>query len=790
VLALALLARLWQIDLTRFFNDQVAFLGSATAWIDSGRFPLSSGLTFAVGTTGAPIHHPPLVTWLLAGPALISRDPVWVSGCVAALDALAAPLVYLTARRLAGPGVALAGGCLYALNPTAIVYGRMIWNPDFVPFFAALALFGLVDFWARGRSWSLALSLLAAGCAAELHVVNAIFLPFWLIVAVLGWRKVRPLPLASGAGALLLTIAPYVYLQTQTRWQDAVNLLGYLGRPKAADFEALDQAAAQAGPATFSRLWPAADQVVAPFQYDGLTWLLIGLALLGLAAAAWRFPRGPRVLVAGWLLLPILGSLRHTGTVVPHYLFAMLPAVAVLQALGLAECGSALSRLARRGRLPGGPHRPDGQQPAASTPPFSRAADPHALETSAGQWRTALAPAAVGALLAALAVSYAGFLHRASTDTRQVEFGAPLRYSLAAAQAVRTHAAGLPLYLAVPALYDHTVPALAGREDQDWHWGKLVLVFPRTRAWYLAENDGVSHALLSRSFGPAAAEALNSVGQPDFSLFDVPANGQERVFTGPSFVPLRADLDGAIRLEGALPLNLAAGRASEVLLLWRILDASRVPGDLNEFAHLVDPAGAPVSAGRDLFDIREPWRDGDVVASSIDLDVTAGTPTGGYWLETGFYETFGQRQLGSPVRIGPLKVRGGGSQPAATSGAPLATLGEGQIALLTADWRGQDVALDWQALAKPAASYTVFVHVVDASGKLLAQWDGLPRGGSYPTTLWDAGETVRDVYHLDVAAAPGLRLEMGMYTQPDIRRLPVRQAGGDVSDEITVSPSL
>ncbi|MFI5268482.1 MAG: glycosyltransferase family 39 protein, partial [Chloroflexota bacterium] len=297
---MALAPRLWKIDLTRFFNDQVWFLGSATALLDNPHIPLSSGLTFAVGTTGDPVRHPPLVIVLLAAAALFNRDPVWVSGCVAAFDAIAVAFVYLIAKRITGrTWTGVAAGALYALSPTAIVFGRMIWNPDFVPVFAALGLLGLVDFWLSARSSSLAFSLFAIGCAVELHVVNAIFLVLWLGVAIAGRRKLRYRPLVVAGLVLIVTIAPYLYLQTQSGWSDMLGLLSYLGKPKTFDLDVLGTAALMAGPAMFGWLLPGANDAVVGYGSPILNGLLLGLELAGLLTIA-RPPRAARIIVGCW----------------------------------------------------------------------------------------------------------------------------------------------------------------------------------------------------------------------------------------------------------------------------------------------------------------------------------------------------------------------------------------------------------------------------------------------------------------------------------------------------------
>jgi hypothetical protein len=60
----------------------------------------------------------------------------------------------------------------------------------------------------------------------------------------------------------------------------------------------------------------------------------------------------------------------------------------------------------------------------------------------------------------------------------------------------------------------------------------------------------------------------------------------------------------------------------------------------------------------------------------------------------------------------------------------------------------------------------VFLHLLDAAGKLVAQTDGQPRAGDYPTSAWGAEDVVADPYRLDLPGdlRPGTyRLVTGMY---------------------------
>jgi len=96
---------------------------------------------------------------------------------------------------------------------------------------------------------------------------------------------------------------------------------------------------------------------------------------------------------------------------------------------------------------------------------------------------------------------------------------------------------------------------------------------------------------------------------------------------------------------------------------------------------------------------------------------------------------------------------------------------------------GQAVAvkLVWQARRQVNQEYKVFVHLLGADGRPVAQSDAVPVGWTRPTFGWQVGESVTDVHTLDLAPnlAPGVyRLVVGMY---DIagQRLSVA-SGGDV----------
>jgi hypothetical protein len=101
-----------------------------------------------------------------------------------------------------------------------------------------------------------------------------------------------------------------------------------------------------------------------------------------------------------------------------------------------------------------------------------------------------------------------------------------------------------------------------------------------------------------------------------------------------------------------------------------------------------------------------------------------------------------------------------------------------QIALL-----GYDVKIEtgqlhlttyWQALQPISIEYTIFVHLLDQEGSLIAQQDAQPQGGRYPTSVWDIGEIVVDETMLSLPAdAQPAQIAVGLYQLETLARLPL-----------------
>jgi MFS family permease len=93
------------------------------------------------------------------------------------------------------------------------------------------------------------------------------------------------------------------------------------------------------------------------------------------------------------------------------------------------------------------------------------------------------------------------------------------------------------------------------------------------------------------------------------------------------------------------------------------------------------------------------------------------------------------------------------------------------------------LTLYWRARAPMTVDYTVFLHVVDEAGKVVAQGDAPPVAGHYPTHWWDPGEVVADKHTIPLPEdlRPGdYRVLIGVYSPATGERLPRAGASGDI----------
>jgi hypothetical protein len=212
---------------------------------------------------------------------------------------------------------------------------------------------------------------------------------------------------------------------------------------------------------------------------------------------------------------------------------------------------------------------------------------------------------------------------------------------------------------------------------------------------------------------------------------------------------------------------------------------------------LVDLPGFPASFYYPTYR----WRAGEFYRDAYAFIVPADAPNGLYNLDLNWYiydlETRKpdydheyQLALGA-VRVGNISATGADITHAqnARVGDAITFLGWNTQPAPKSDAveiaRGQSLNLDlfWRADRAVAQPYTVFVHLVDASGRVVADADSPPSQGLFPTDRWTVGEIVRDRHALPVRvdlATGNYTIAIGMYLPATGARLPIDRANDTI----------
>jgi hypothetical protein len=231
------------------------------------------------------------------------------------------------------------------------------------------------------------------------------------------------------------------------------------------------------------------------------------------------------------------------------------------------------------------------------------------------------------------------------------------------------------------------------------------------------------------------------------------------------------------------------GGTLSVSLLWQATRA--MTRSYTVFVHLVDASGRRWSQHDGLpFGGIYPtnrWEAGELVRDVHTLSLPADMPDGRYLLRVGLYDTASQAPLqpatGGDIALSTVQI---GPPPVYAPSRPITSLLGGLVSLVGFDLPAASggtlpITLYWRTEGFLDQDYTVFVQLLGADGKPLAQSDAQPDNGGYPTSLWQPGETVRDSHSLTIPASapPGeYRLVAGMYLLSSGQRLPVA-GGGD-----------
>lgn len=228
--------------------------------------------------------------------------------------------------------------------------------------------------------------------------------------------------------------------------------------------------------------------------------------------------------------------------------------------------------------------------------------------------------------------------------------------------------------------------------------------------------------------------------------------------------------------QGAPALSFTAG--------W--LATAQPDADVSTRWSLIDEAGNVVAAQTVRLETSR-WPAGAYMRDIVHLPTPPGTSAGRYHLAIVMFDAQGERgraQLEQAIEV-TGRARSFEIPPLDHhAGIKLGNVIELEGYNLTREQDALRLMLVWRAQQAMSTDYTIFVHLLDASGAIARQYDAMPLGNTYPTSWWAMGEVVSDVvtlalkdlppgvYHLAVGMYDGATLTRLAAYQPDGQRLP------------------
>ena len=258
---------------------------------------------------------------------------------------------------------------------------------------------------------------------------------------------------------------------------------------------------------------------------------------------------------------------------------------------------------------------------------------------------------------------------------------------------------------------------------------------------------------------------------------------------------------GCIQLLGyrVIPESANPGDRVTLTLYWQA--TAPITDDLTVFVQIAPRDPQQRIAGLDDFlgSSRYPsgvWRENDVVQQVHEFQLPIDVPAPAlYWYSVGLYDEPGSERLAviiddvlipdRVVRLGPLALRGQDAKEPRQRidyrfGSAIHLMGYDVDVVAGAGASepasSLSVTLYWEADVAPENDWIAFVHLLDLEGQLVAQHDGSPREGEYPTWAWNPGDRVSDTHDLLLPSdlSPGTyRLQVGLYRSTDGVRAPI-----------------
>lgn len=327
IVLLALVLRLYKID------QFMTFLGDEGRDVRVIRDLLHGNLVFVGPQTSiGNMYLGPLYYYLVAPALLIAGyNPVGPAIEVALIGSLTVFLTWWFGRRWFGRLAGLIAALLFALSPVAIIYSRSSWNPNPMPFFALLCIWGIWQVWEEKKYAYMSLIGVSLALALQMHYLGLLLLPvlglFWLLTLKNIWANKKEK--AVLIKHTLISIFLFLLLMSPLALFDLKHDFMNLRAMKA--FFSDRQTTINLNPVRSDRFSLIISQVTTDFVLANTPSYPFAIGLILIASSVFFFfklkKKQPYFILAAWLFFGLLGLIVYKQHVYDHYYGFLFPAL-------------------------------------------------------------------------------------------------------------------------------------------------------------------------------------------------------------------------------------------------------------------------------------------------------------------------------------------------------------------------------------------------------------------------------------------------------------------------------
>ena len=354
------------------------------------------------------------------------------------------------------------------------------------------------------------------------------------------------------------------------------------------------------------------------------------------------------------------------------------------------------------------------------------------------------------------------------------------------------------LFLALKQVINTSTPK--GATILLWGWSSIIIIF--LFIWVRDMNNAAQGRLLFPALPAIAVLLINGFDQlktksvgiklqvglvlmlcglaitaPWISI--IPTFNPPRPWTAAIPSPTQISFNDEINLNGfePLPKTIKPGEPVPVALFWegirpmtnsyiitmRLFDATGQEVSQKDFfpaqARYPTTVWEPHKPFQDLYELPPIRPDATPGTASLHIALHTWDNSANLLAVTQNQEVIGSGVYVAQTKIGQPHIQTEPPHSTETQFGSLATLLGYETPTRSRVGKPLPVVLYWQGEGTTDRHYTVFVHLVNQQGELVAQADAAPQQNLYPTQFWESGEQIIDTHIIDTSA-----LQTGEYT--------------------------